>query len=386
MSSQTEMSQFTCVSCHVAFQDADTQRMHYKTDWHRYNLKRKVAELPPVSPEEFQRRVYQQREKEQFVIQDQSTYCTVCKKSFGNTKAFDNHINSKKHKDLLKHLDEDDRENIGIPCEKKIQDDVSMRAGMKMKTNNDDEEEEDWDDEDIEEVDSDEWENETSDNNPVASNNCLFCPHHSRSLYKNLQHMTAAHTFFIPDLEYVVNLEGLLLYLGEKVCQGFICLWCNDEKKTFHSLESTQQHMVDKGHCKMLHDGKALLEYFDFYDYSSSYPEVEETTVAIEPNVLDDASYELVLPSGASIGHRSLAVYYRQSLDATKNKQNTTQKKINKIISHYKGLGYTAETKEVIKKKARDIHYMHRVMSKYSTQLSFKANKMQHHFRAQVMF
>ncbi|KAI5733891.1 hypothetical protein M8J77_000064 [Diaphorina citri] len=374
------MSQFTCISCHVAFQDAEIQRQHYKTDWHRYNLKRKVAELPPVSPEEFQRRVFQQKEKEQFIIQDQSTYCTVCKKSFGNPKAFDNHINSKKHKDLLKNLSEDERDRVGVPCERKTQD-VDMKSNGRMETNEDED-----DDDEVEEVDSDEWEDEISENNPIASNNCLFCSHHSRSQYKNLQHMTAAHSFFIPDLEFVVDLKGLLLYLGEKVCQGFICLWCNDEKKTFHSLESTQQHMVDKGHCKMLHEGKALLEYYDFYDYSSSYPDEEEMTVAIEPNVLDDASFELVLPSGATIGHRSLAVYYKQSLDSTKNKQNTTQKKINKIISHYKGLGYTAENKEVIKKKARDIHYMNHVVKKYSTQLSFKANKLQHHFRQQVMF
>lgn len=369
------MSQFTCISCHVAFDDAEIQRLHYKTDWHRYNLKRKVAELPPVNPEEFQRRVYQQREKEQIIIQDQSTYCTVCKKSFGNPKAFDNHINSKKHKDLARNLDESDRDKVGVPCEKKSS--MDMRNNVEMETN---------EDEDVEEVDSDEWEDEISDNNPVASNNCLFCPHHSRSLYKNLEHMTTAHSFFIPDIEFVVDVRGLLLYLGEKVCQGFICLWCNDERKTFHSLEATQQHMCDKGHCKMLHEGKALLEYYDFYDYSSSYPENEDFAVAVEPNVIDDDSFELVLPSGATIGHRSLAVYYRQSLDGTKNKQNTTQKKINKIISHYKGLGYTAENKEAIKKKARDIHYMNHVVKKYSTQLSFKANKMQHHFRAQVMF
>lgn len=31
--------------------------------------------------------------------------------------------------------------------------------------------------------------------------------------------------------------------------------------------------MSDKGHCKMLHEGIALAEYADFYDYSSSYPD-----------------------------------------------------------------------------------------------------------------
>ncbi len=56
-----DMSSFTCITCRVAFNDADLQRAHYKTDWHRYNLKRKVAELPPVTAENFQQRVLAQR-------------------------------------------------------------------------------------------------------------------------------------------------------------------------------------------------------------------------------------------------------------------------------------------------------------------------------------
>ena len=39
------------------FVDGDTQRAHYKTDWHRYNLKRKVVDLPAVSAENFKLRV-----------------------------------------------------------------------------------------------------------------------------------------------------------------------------------------------------------------------------------------------------------------------------------------------------------------------------------------
>ena len=58
---EPEMSLFTCITCRVAFADADLQRAHYKTDWHRYNLKRKVAELPPVTADNFQQRVLAQR-------------------------------------------------------------------------------------------------------------------------------------------------------------------------------------------------------------------------------------------------------------------------------------------------------------------------------------
>lgn len=55
-----------------------------------------------------------------------------------------------------------------------------------------------------------------------------------------------------------------------------MCLWCNEKGRTFHSADAARQHMLDKGHCKMLHEGLALAEYADFYDYSSSYPDNAE--------------------------------------------------------------------------------------------------------------
>ena len=67
------MSAYTCITCRVAFADADLQRGHYKTDWHRYNLKRKVAEMPPVTAENFQERVLAQRKQVSFPV---STHIT----------------------------------------------------------------------------------------------------------------------------------------------------------------------------------------------------------------------------------------------------------------------------------------------------------------------
>ena len=58
---KTMEGMYTCMTCRVAFADADQQRAHYKTDWHRYNLKRKVATMPPVTAENFQKRVLAQR-------------------------------------------------------------------------------------------------------------------------------------------------------------------------------------------------------------------------------------------------------------------------------------------------------------------------------------
>jgi len=65
------MATYTCITCRVMFADkdgnegraAELQKEHYKTDWHRYNLKRKVADLPPVTAENFQQRVLAQKEQ-----------------------------------------------------------------------------------------------------------------------------------------------------------------------------------------------------------------------------------------------------------------------------------------------------------------------------------
>lgn len=308
-----DTKKYTCISCRVAFTDAEIQRNHYKTDWHRYNLKRKVANLPPVTAEEFQKRVFLQREIDEAERKSTTIYCKVCRKMFKIEKAFDNHLRSKRHISLLngQNLDVSDQHLY------KVEVTTSHRSetAIKETESKDEAMSDDDDDSEIEEVDSDQWDEEYSDNNPILQNNCLFCSNHSATMTKNLKHMIVAHSFFIPDVEYVVDVKGLLSYLGEKVCQGYMCLWCNDKGKAFYSAEAAQQHMIDKGHCKMLHEGEALLEYSDYYDYSNSYPDDVKTgseeNDEVEIPVLEECDYQLVLPSGATIGHRSLMRYYR---------------------------------------------------------------------------
>lgn len=56
--------------------------------------------------------------------------------------------------------------------------------------------------------------------------------------------MRLLHSFHIPYLEHVTDIEGLLSYLGEKVAVGNFCLACGESGKMFHSLEAVRQHMV----------------------------------------------------------------------------------------------------------------------------------------------
>nr|XP_031839893.1 zinc finger protein 622 isoform X2 [Nomia melanderi] len=310
--------------------------------------------------------------------------CKICRKNFNTKNQYENHLLSKKHKEkYAKQNTMEDADDISSSSSSTIMNDT-QKEGTRRSGKRPAEEMEI--DSDIESIDSDEWIEDTE--NPIKNNDCLFCDHHSRSLVKNLKHMTVAHSFFIPDTEYCTDIKGLLTYLGEKIYAGYMCIWCNDTGKSFQSAEAARSHMVDKGHCKMLHEGDALAEYAEFYDYSSSYPDAEngDPDAEIEIPELDDSDYQLVLPSGNVIGHRSLMRYYKQNLNPNRAVAVPKNEKLRKILSQYRALGWKETQKEIVVKKARDIKYMQRIQAKYSTQLQFKANKLQRYFRPQVNF
>ena len=70
---------------------------------------------------------------------------------------------------------------------------------------------------------------------------CLFCLYPSASFEDNVSHMNLSHGLFIPEKEYLTDLPGLIVYLGEKVGVGNSCIYCS---KTFTSAEGARAHMV----------------------------------------------------------------------------------------------------------------------------------------------
>lgn len=203
--------------------------------------------------------------------------------------------------------------------------------------------------------------------------------------------MSEEHSFFVPDVEYCVDIEGLLVYLGEKIFKDFICIWCNDRGRTFYSLQGVRKHMVDKAHCKMLHDGASLAEYVEYYDYSSSYPDAAEgmdIDDELDAPVLEGDEYQLVLPSGITIGHRSLMRYYQQRINPNSQAVvvKKSDRKMHKVLAQYKAIGWTSTQQEMAARHARDIHSMKRQMAKLSQKIGIKANKFQKHYRPQVNF
>ncbi|XP_042883507.1 zinc finger protein 622-like [Penaeus japonicus] len=367
------MATFTCLSCHVAFSDGDGQRDHFRSDWHRYNLMRKMSELPPVSRETYNEKVVQvqgQCAKAAADADSQKPYCKPCKKTFATQMAYDNHVKSNKHVEkTMKYAEvSENQKNISLSAKKK-------------------EESEDEDDEDleIEEVDSDEWEDEEKE--PIPLNVCLFCNHDAGSLEKKLKHMTEVHQFFIPDLEYCTDVAGLMTYLGWKLGCGFECLVCKWRARRLPSLTAIRQHIEDTKHSYIELKGNRILEYADFYDYSSSYPDADEASPddVAEQNIITGDEAELVLPSGAVIGHRSLRRYYKQNLNphrkqVEKKKHGST---FRSLIAHYRSLGWTGTSGTDAVKKFWDQKYLQKMRSRYDLKLGVRGNKQQQHFRQQ---
>lgn len=78
--------------------------------------------------------------------------------------------------------------------------------------------------------------------------------------------------------------------------------------------------------------------------------------------------------------------YYKQHINPNRAVVlKKSEKKLHHIIASYRALGWTAAQQEQISKKARDIHLMKRTQAKLYMKVACKANKLQKHFRDQLL-
>lgn len=346
---------YTCITCHVGFTDPSLQRSHYKTDWHRYNLKRKVADLPPTTAEAFQERVLALRMEEDMKLEEKQHYCNDCHKNFASEKSLESHLRSNKHLTIIK-------KNTQTSSPTKTQ-----KETLKQE------------DEEIEEEDME-------DDEPLKVNECLFCPQYFDDLEQNMKHMSITHGFFVPDIEYLTDLNGLMSYLGEKVGVANLCLYCNEKGKMFLSLEAVQHHMIDKSHCKLYFEGDSALEYAEYYDYTKSYPcgheEEKRDDSVVSPAALKiNDDMELVLPSGVTLGHRYLKHHYKQHLPSMEHRRPTV---VGKVMANYRAIGWKGSLD--VEKKRRNVDWALKMRQQRVMKLGVMANKLQKHLRPQVIF
>lgn len=422
---------FTCVTCHIGFKEHEGQRDHYKTDWHRYNLKRKVADMPPVAFEDFSARAKLQRDQEENVQEPEEMFCKACSKHFTNENSFANHKQSKKHKDLEKAFVQGIQAKVGAEspeqsetlikqflnvksdhtekrlaqmneylrkCERMAADEEQMEEVTEETEEMEEEGEEGEDQLNWEDIDEEEEGEKADEGIPLTD--CLFCEAKFGSVEDKCEHMAAKHSFFIPDMAHVSDLEGLVRHLGVKMGVYHVCLWCSS--RCYRDLQAVSRHMADKGHQKMRFEGETLLEYADFYTFDdeeegddfemldeSSFFMGSDGSVALysrdgHSNIVkeNDSEFELTLPSGARLGHRSLHRYYRQSFGhrnlERKALTNFTLK--DKYLAISMGQNYSVTD---VKKASKDLAYFQRFNQKWQTKLGSRANKLQKYFKRQ---
>ncbi|PAV74798.1 hypothetical protein WR25_11816 [Diploscapter pachys] len=375
---------YTCVACQLVFTTSQIQKEHYKTEWHRYNLKRQAAELSPITQEQFElkAKAMKNEKEEQEKSAEVTFYCGICKKQMKTQNAYNDHIGSKKHKEIElrgKKGPKQPRKKTSsqpTPVSSEAQSvDVEMQDDNDSEDDNDDDSSSGWmtdhgtDDED-EAMELDE-------SQALSVTSCLFCPQTKSSKEESLEHMRYQHGFAIPDKQYLEDEDGLLKYLGLKVGAGRCCIFCPDKRSRFASLDACQKHMRDKAHCKLRRDPESMIELEEFYDYSPMYENENEAST----KVLYDDGWSLTLPSGAKIGHRALLRYYKQYLrPKPESELNEPSKRLRiqneKTSGFYRALTWTGAEGKNARQAAKDIRFIERYKRRFDLRVGCRSNKL----------
>lgn len=283
----------------------------------RYNLKRRVASLPPLSSEVFTEKVLTAQASSSAAAAKASfeKTCSACQKVYYSENAYQNHLGSQKHRlriAVLKNSGRSGRDvettsltsstfSLGEPIRLVPTESIDAEAeaefskvvsGIKETAINDSEPVSRRPSRPHHSANQDLPQNTTEPpistgaeillkgsaaRNPLQSlplNRCMFCNYDSPSLKLNVMHMGKFHGMFIPEQPYLIDLDGLINYLHEKVANSFECLYCHKLK---NSISGIQTHMRDKGHCMIAFDSEdEMVEVGQFYDFTSTYSDDED--------------------------------------------------------------------------------------------------------------
>lgn len=394
-----------------------------KSDWHRYNLKRRIAELPPVTSYTFAQKVLalQEQQKEN----DEDEYGFYVQPNFrkklnmtanNQRKLMKNARDEYRGRGAVKRSESPARfasphsvasdfsefsigEIVHSPMHTYGSDSEYSYATVSEITNlnapTDDEgnntEEETCSQEALEIL-------------PITF--CFFCGENNNDTESNILHMLKYHGLYLPERSYLKDVEGLLTYVSEAVTLDHLCLVCGFQGR---GLESIRQHLRSKGHAHIPYETKAdkaaIEEFYDFAirgdyldDHSSlsseprnriSYREGsdEESVIVDGPNQsaancytvahVDRSGVELTLPNGSRIGHRTMQRYYRQNLPLPVSPPDS-RTTVSLVDSRYASGVTTAVIKQQEKQTRLNMQRDHNMNLRRdkSAKLNFKA-----HFR-----
>ena len=291
-----------CNSCKALFTSIEIVKEHYKSDWHVFNSKRRANNLAPLSLADFKKVSPSIKKPASASLKRPET---TAERKIINISGKESET-SKPKPELASEL-ASLALRLGVKPER-VENVLSLALSESIDYPIEDSENEQ---KALEHEDThDREEHDTI----VSATSSIFDNKQFDNIEECLNYMELTFGFFIPDREYVVDLEGMLTYLGEKVKLGGICLYC---QKQLRPGRSCQNHMMNKSHCKIAYeDDIDIDEYEDFYDFSSSYEddELDEDGESLVSRTLEisPVTGELVLLDGRTVGHRNLNVYYKQ--------------------------------------------------------------------------
>jgi len=242
-------------------------------------------------------------------------------------------------------------------------------------------------------------------------------------------YMAKKFNFKLPHMDFLIDLEGLLEYLGAKVGIGHVCIGCN---KRFETTHGCMQHMVSQNHTTftldILQAGNADDDefgdfVFDFYDFSHNLAESTYTPDEIRSRQMSRLRTLLVLgiktltevhieeAKGNDVLSKVLTVPIESEVqlagltddgdikltDGTKviSRKNKDDYQMNKTVQFYEKknqaiMEYKLANKSVMtKEKEQDLHELKHVQKYWRIQLQkigLRQNYiMKEHFRKQHM-
>ncbi|KGG50751.1 zinc-finger domain-containing protein [Mitosporidium daphniae] len=334
----------------IPLEDSALLKDHYRTEWHKYNLHRKISSLPPLSSEEYHQRLQVSQLSSSSPPVSKGVACQFCDGKHGEIieaeqTPFENAIIKKMESLSISTFEQLFAEFPDI-TDTVMQD---LRAQF---------------------------------SNLILPSGCLFCTSSFKDVRDNLDHMVEMHCFFIPQVENIFDFEGLVSHLAEKINFYRTCLCCHPEKR-YRSVEALRKHMIDKGHTMLGDDLEDISRFyvFDEDEFEDLDEELGDENGQNQLQLKDE--YEMELPSGRRVGHRKYRRYYSQYLRDSSETSESGQIETARgrtLAKEYKPLPIASD-QQSIKDQRKFVQSLSRKMLK----VSVNQNKFQPYFREQIL-
>lgn len=388
---------YTCLSCQIQFPSMQLQRIHMKTEWHRYNLKRRVAQLVPVSNDTFQLKVASSKDHVKyddfgFVIEESKPKPkkNILRQTIlnrGRTLQVSNDEHSSR--DISPAISDISTFSLGtLKSQGEFENDLDVHS---LASNSLKADITDYNSDDTENLDSSDFEEQVTElNAPLDLTDCFYCGVSLDTIDDNIQHLLLNHSLYIPNLNYLSDKEGLIRFLSDTIVLDKECIKCG---YTSNKLMGIRQHIIAKGHVYIPYETKEMRSFIDkYYDFTiimdehedSSDGEIDdESDLKDEYTVatIDSTGIELALPNGFKLGHRSMSKYYRQNLSSRRLSQG--EMTIAAINKENEKLLHIQETAQ-FKKDSKQLNRIHtKVINKELSDKGLKYRNKHEHYKNQ---